>query len=100
MTTVIKQSDGIKPIMNPDTGKSMTLKDVCINALLVPNEKDEAKQKYTDYEVFKKLRDSNKEVELTAEEIARIKKKIGDIYPALVLGQAWEGLENSGNKKA
>ena len=98
ITDVIKQIDGIKPIENPENKKAMTLKDVCINALLASDQKDEAKQKFTDYETFKKLRDSNKEVELSAEEISRIKMKIGNIYPALVLGQAWEKLEGKNEK--
>jgi len=93
ITDEIKQVDGTKPILNQENGNALTLKDVCINALLSPDKDDDAKKKFSDYETFKKLRDANKEVELSAEEISRIKKKIGNIYPALVLGQAWEKLE-------
>jgi len=89
----IKQMDGIKSIANPENGKPMTLKDVCINALLAPNQKDDEKAKYSDYELFIKLRDVE-EIDLKAEEIVRIKKKIGLAYPPLVLGQAWDFLED------
>lgn len=91
----IKQTDGIKSIANPENGKPMTLKDVCINALLalVPNQKDDENAKYLDYELFLKLRDVE-EIDLKAEEIVRIKKKIGLAYPPLVLGQAWDFLED------
>jgi len=93
LTTVIKQIDGVKPLLNQDNGMSLTLRDVCSIALLAPDQKDEAKQKFSDYEIFKKVRDAKKEVELTAEEIVRIKKKIGIVYAALILGQAYELLE-------
>jgi len=96
----IKQADGIKPIANPDPERNaepMTLKDVCINALLAPDQKETDKEKYSDYELFQKIRDV-KEVDLKTNEIVRIKKKIGLIYPALVLGQAWDLLEGKKNE--
>ena len=96
LTTQMKQADGIKPIANRDPEKNglpMTLKDVCINALLAPDQKETEKDKYSDYELFQKLRDV-KEIDLKSEEIVRIKKKIGLIYPALIMGQAFDLLEN------
>ncbi|GAH00772.1 unnamed protein product, partial [marine sediment metagenome] len=87
LTTVIKQSDGIKPIINQENNLDLTLKDVCINALLTPLEGEDKKKKYPDYELWKKLRDVTK-VDLKAEEIVRIKEKIEIIYPPLVMGQA------------
>jgi len=95
LTTEIKQADGIKSIANPDPEKKgipWILKDVCISALLAPDQKETDKEKYSDYELFQKIRDV-KEVDLKTNEIVRIKKKIGLIYPALVLGQAWDLLE-------
>lgn len=100
LTTVIKQSCGIKPMINSDNNQDLTLKNVCINAILSPGDKEEealsaaakAKLKYSDYELYKKLRDV-KEVDLKSEEIVRIKKKISNIYLALVLGQAYDLLE-------
>jgi hypothetical protein len=99
ITSEIKKADGVKAIPNSENGQPLTLRDVCINAVLTPDKDDTQKQKFSDYEIFKRLRDADKEVELTAEEIARIKKKINNIYPALVLGQAYEMLENVQIKK-
>jgi len=92
--------DGIKPIPNPDSPGGrldpplpLTLKDVCINAVLSPMEGDDEKKKFTKWEIFKKLREAKEEVELTAEEIVIIKKGIGKFNPPLVLGQSFEMLE-------
>ena len=93
LTTEIKQRDGIKPIVNVENNLSLTLKDVCINALLALIEKDDEKTKYSDYELYKRIRDV-KEVDLKTEEIVRIKKKIGAFNPPLILGQAFDLLEN------
>jgi len=72
----------------------LLLQDVCINALLTPNQKDEEKQKWDKYELYKKVRDAKAEVELLAEEISLIKKSIAIVNPPLIMGQAWEMLEN------
>lgn len=97
ISTQLKQMDGIKPMPNLEkNGIPLTLKDVCMSALLIPTAKDDGKQKDADYKLFKeKLRDAGKEVELTAEEVARIKEKIGLTQPPLILGQAWEMLEKN-----
>jgi hypothetical protein len=70
------------------------LKDVCINTVLQPEKDDTEKQKYEAYELFLKLRDcKTDEIELSTEEIVKIKKKIGVIYMPLILGQAFDMLE-------
>ena len=92
--------DGIKPLPNPDKeGIPLTLKDVCINAILAPRLQDEKadseKEKYELGELFAKLRDcKTKEIDLSSNEIVKIKKKIGIIYPPLILWQAFNMLEN------
>ena len=93
--------DGIKPLPNPDTGMDLTLKDVCVNAVLAPRLQDEKadseKEKYELGELFGKLRDcKTKEIDLSSDEIVKIKKKIGIIYPPLILWQAFNMLEKKG----
>lgn len=83
--------DGKTPIKNGD--KLLTLRDVCSNAVLSPASKDDEKKKFEKWEIFKILRDAGDEAELTAEQITTIKRGIGEIYPPLILGQAFEMLE-------
>ena len=86
--------DGIKSLPNTETKCDLSLKDVCINAVLQPGKEDTEKQKYAAYELFVKIRDcKTAEIELTIEEVAKIKKKIGLIYMPLILGQAFDFLE-------
>ena len=90
----IKGPDGIKALQNSETQKDLTLGDVCINSILAPEEKQsDAKKKYTDYEIFVKLRDAKKEIELSAEEISRIKEKGALVLGVLVMGQVFDMLE-------
>lgn len=93
--------DGIKAIPNPENGMDLILKDVCINAVLAPRLQDEKadseKDKYELGELFSKLRDcKTKEIDLSSDEIVKIKKKIGIIYPPLILWQAFNMLEKKG----
>ena len=86
--------DGIKPLPNTETKCDLTLRDVCINAVLQPAKDDVEKQKYAAYELFVKIRDcKTNELELSTNEIVQIKKKIGLIYMPLILGQAFDLLE-------
>lgn len=94
MNQKIMSVDGIKAISNQETKCDLTLKDVCINAVLNPGKDDTEKQKYEAYELFVKIRDcKTAELDLTTEEVVKIKKKIGLIYMPLIMGQAWEILE-------
>ena len=94
ITQKIKAPDGIKGLPNSETKKDLTLKDICINSLLAPEEKQsDAKKKYTDYEIFVKLRDATKEVDLSSEEISRIKEKGALVLGVLVYGQIVDMLE-------
>lgn len=88
----LKQADGKSPV-EVEKGKALTLKDVCINAILTPAQDDDEKKKWEKYEIFKKLRDGVLEVELMAEEIVVIKKGVARVNPPLIMGQAFEMLE-------
>jgi hypothetical protein len=73
---------------------AMTLRDVIVNSILTPDQGDDEKKKWEKYEIFKKIKESKNEVELTIEEIALVKQCIGKFQPPLVMGQCWEMLEN------
>jgi len=81
-----------KEIINPDNSK-MTLKDVCVQSILTPAEGDDEKKKFEKWEIYKKLRNAQTEVELKIEEVGLIKKCIGKLQPPLVMGQCFEMLE-------
>ena len=90
----IKSIDGIKALSNIDTKLDLTLKDVCMNSVLAPDEKQkDAKKKYADYEIYVKLRDAKKEVDLSSEEISRIKERGVPVLGVLVFGQVHDYLE-------
>ena len=83
-----------KEIVKPgDIEPFMTLRGVCIGSVLHPTTEDDEKIKYQRYEIYKKLRDAEIQVELTIEELATIKKCIGQLQPPLIMGQAFEMLE-------
>lgn len=87
----LKDVEG-KPLQG-DKGKSLTMRDVCINSLLTPVQGDDEKVKWEKYEIFKKLRDAEDEVELKLEELNIVKKAVGKIQSQLLMGQVWEMLE-------
>lgn len=70
----------------------VTLHEVCTTALMA-NSKEEinGESKYKAYCIYKKL--ELKEIELTAEEISVIKKRVGEFYSPIIVGQAWDILE-------
>jgi len=89
--------DGVEVLKGQD-GRPLLLKDVCITALLTPNQQDDEKKKWDKYEVFKKLRDAVREgeeinVELKSEEITALKQALGKTQTPLIMGQGWEMLE-------
>jgi len=86
-----------KPFENPETKTPYTLKDVVIEAVLAPEAKEDNKKKYSKYELYLKLKAAGKEIDLTTDEISEIKRLIGEVKPALIMGQAWDMLE--GGKK-
>jgi hypothetical protein len=93
---ILKSVDGVEPLKG-EKGRPLTLKDVCINSVLTPAEGDDEKKKFEKWEIFKKLRDNENEVELSIEESATLKKAVGKIQSVLIMGQVFEFLES--NKK-
>jgi len=107
-----------KPIINPQTNLPRTLQSVIIGALLFPKGRrnpqtgaieqpeDTDKEKFEKYELYKRVKAVNVDVknadttiELTAEEISKIKKLIHEIEPQLIMGQCWDMLEMGYTKK-
>ena len=82
-----------------DTKPHLFLKDVCVSSILNPIQGDDEKVKWTKYEIFKKLREENTEIDLNVEEIALIKKCIAHFQPVLIMGQCFEMIEDGKIKK-
>jgi len=94
--------DGVE-VLKGEKGMPLTLKDICIGALLTPNQQDAEKVKWDKYEVFKKLRDAQKQddkiiVEIRSEEITMLKVAVGKTQTPLIMGQCWEMLEGGESK--
>lgn len=103
---VLYDVDGTTPVRGNGTNIPMTLKDVCIGALLTPvqtqyddqgktiQRADTDKEKLEKWDLFKKFRDAKVDgieeecwIELQAEEIIILKKWLGYFQPQLILGQ-------------
>ena len=80
---------------------AMTLRDIIVDCILAternPNTgqlmPEEEKPKLEKWEIFKKLRNQRKEIDLKAEEITLIKKCIIKFQPQLIMGQTLEMIE-------
>ncbi len=88
---VLKDVDGTNPIVQKE--KVLTLKEICVAAVLTPIEADDQKKKFEKWDVYKKLLNANEEAELSIEDLAIIKAAIGKFYPPLIMGQCFEMLE-------
>ena len=73
--------------------EALTLKQVTLNALLLPVEGDKEEKKYEKWELYKRVRDSKQPMELTTKEATFIKELIGKHEPPLVMGQCWDLIE-------
>jgi hypothetical protein len=109
----IKINQTLKSINGKDDmlekGTALTLKDIVVASLLRPvddeyqqtpqgamisKKGDTLNQKLEKWDIFKKVRDAENEVELLASEITIITDIIGNIYPQIIVGQCFEMLEN------
>lgn len=83
-----------------------TLKTACIN-VLIRTQRDpqtrakeiDAEEKIKRYELAKKIYKSLGLVDLQSEEITLLKKLVGQAYPPLTVGQAFEVLDPHSEKK-
>jgi len=78
-----------------DKEKPVTLKSVCVQALMAVDTKEEVngEEKYKRYQLTQKIGEKE-EVDLSTEEISKIKQLIGKSFVTLVVGQSWDMLEN------
>ena len=70
-----------------------TLRMAMVNAILSPVEKESGMDKVKKYELAKRIHNAKDEVELSAEDISLIKERIGEVFPALIVGQVFDLLE-------
>lgn len=97
---VIHGFDGAELKADPKPGQAreaagpLTLREVITNALVcyLPDEKPNGKAAFDRYRMAKKIHD-NDEVDLTIEEIAMIKNRVGSLYLPNVVGGAWSLLD-------
>ena len=84
--TVLKNLDGVEL---KDGDKTLTLGLVCANALLVSNsEKEEGSVKAQKYDLALKVYKGG-DVEVTTDEISRLKSEISKVYGPIVVGQTF-----------
>lgn len=90
----IRDLDG-NPIENDK--KPFTLKAASINALLIvnPNEQQTGEEKVKAFSLAMRINDAKGPVELTVEEVAKLKDIIGKSYGPIVVGRAYTLLENA-----
>jgi hypothetical protein len=86
-----------------EDGKELTLKDVAIGALLMPNQQDDFKKKMEKYKLYEKIMDGKPNsqsliIDLISEEILLIKNLIGEIQPPIIVGQTVKMLGEDGAK--
>jgi hypothetical protein len=83
-------------IIEPQSKKPLTLTTVALNALLASYDDERAltgKEKAERMQLALKINKRPGEVDLTAEQLAKLKELIGKAYGALVVGRAYELLE-------
>ena len=90
----VKEADPVTG-MQVETENPFDLKYVVTQALLgqLQGEKLEGVKSYKRFKLVERIRDKGPEVELTAEEISEIKTRVGQMYLANIVGQAWDMLD-------
>ncbi len=87
-----------EPIKNQEK-KDVTLLDACVNSLLsMTNENIDGVEKLARYKLAQKISDSEGEeasVEVTVEEISKIKKLVGMVQGPLTVGPVYQLLEGA-----
>ena len=77
-----------------DGQEKLTLKSVCVNALLatISGDTPSGEEKLTRYLLANQIYTDN-EIELNSEDVSKIKKMVGMSFPTIVVGQAFQMLE-------
>jgi hypothetical protein len=76
-------------------GKSFTVKDAIVSGLLSQDNSENinGQKKFELYKLASKIQDAEGEVEITIEQAATIKERVGKSFTALVVGQVYEIIE-------
>jgi len=90
-----------EPILKPNTKEPFCLKEAAIEALLVQVQEENVsgEEKAKRYVLATRICADPGSIDLTVEELAKIKQVIGKGYGPLVVGQAWEMLDNNFKEK-
>lgn len=95
LESIIKDLDDKPVLKNKDeSGEPMTLKDVILTALMTPLEQDkelDGNQKAGLFSLALSIKTGADE--LTAEDIALVKSRIGKLYTQIIVGRAFELIE-------
>jgi len=77
-------------------GEPIKLSAPCINSLLAndPNERVDGVEKLIRFALAQRIQQSTGEIEVKAEEIAKIKELVGKFMPTLIAGSVWKILED------
>lgn len=90
-TTPITNLDGSQPVGTDGKPVDMRLSTICINALLAtyPDEQSlPGTEKLRRYGLARAIQE-NQKIDLSAEDVALVKKLVEKQYGPLVVGQAW-----------
>ena len=74
------------------TKVKVTLKDICVNALQSNDDKIDGNEKMKRFLFAEKLHKANK-IDLTVDEVVKLKELIGKIYPIAYVGASYKLLE-------
>lgn len=85
-----------QPLKPPESMNldKLTLKSVCIESLMFNEEGMSGEQKFSNYQLARKI-SAGGEVDCSVEELALIKKRIGLAWGVNVVGPAWSLLEQT-----
>lgn len=99
-SVVLKGLDGVELKPRDMDSKSLTLRDVCVDALLVekPGDKVDSKEKLRRYRLAEKIYGCKEPISLSVEDIVIIKEQTAFRWSTLVMGRAWDLLEGEGGQ--
>lgn len=92
LATTLLNLDG-SPIKSP-SGEVVTCKTVCVACLVQAGDKA-TEDKVAAFKLAVKLETAQNEVDLTAEEVTRLKRLVGESMPVVIVGRVHEILEQA-----
>ena len=82
-------------VLVDENGSNLVLGHVAVGALLanLPNENIDGVEKAKRFALAMRIHGKEEAVEVTAEEVAKIKELVGKVYTTVVVGRAYDLLE-------